>query len=216
MVGMNRSLTLAGCLAVCVLAAPHLGAQSDVSVKAINVNLRALVSFAFDLRAYQLTGGPDWMDASIFHIDLVDAEALRGDVSSEKDRAKFQATLAERFKLKFHRESRQMPVYALQTINSGEGPGNGIWIGVATPSADGRTLARFAKDLGRSLDRPVFDATNLAGQYDLLPNFTKFPLPVITPPDIGLKLEPQQSLVEMFVIDSASKPAIETAAQNTR
>ena len=222
---MISRLALAGCIAICTLVTPLIHAQSDVSIKtgqakpgvrrsigrgpngalrAVNLNLRALVAFAFDLRSYQLIGGPDWMDADRFDIDIVDVKG-----TADEDRAKLVAVLAERFNLKFHRESREMPVYVLKSVTNGEGPGNGVWLGVATPSADGRTLAAFATDLGKSLDRAVFDATNLAGKFDLLPNFTTFPLPVITPPDIGLKLDSAEGSVEVFVIDGAGKPSLD-------
>jgi hypothetical protein len=222
---MSMSKPIRKLLAVCILlAAASLAAQSDVSIKpgqkgygiprslgidpslnltVHNLNLRAMILYAFNLRAYQLDGGPDWMNSDTFDIRT----PLTG-ANPDEARAGFQAFLTERFKLRFHRESRPMPVYALKVVQNGEGV-SGVWIGVATPSDNGRTLARFASDLAGSLDRPVLDATNLAGKYDLMPNSTTFPIPAIVPPDIGLKLDSQDGAVEVLVIDSASKPETE-------
>lgn len=166
-----------------------------------NGNLRGMILFAFNLRPYQLDGGPAWIDSETFDITA----PLTGS-DFDGPHPDLQAFLIERFGLKFHREDRPAPVYALKAVHNGEGV-RGVWLGLATPSTTGRTLARFATDLARSLDRPVLDSTTLPGAWDLMPDSGTFPIPAIVPPDIGLQLESQPGTVNVLVIDSAARPA---------
>jgi len=181
-----------------------MGIDADHSLTVVNENLRTLILFAFDLRPYQLEGGPEWMSSDTF-----DIKAPSDATNLAEVRAGLQTLLTRHFRLKFHREMRAMPVYAMKIMHNGEGVGNGVWLGIATPSDGGRTLAQFASDLAGSLERPVVDATNPGGRYDLMPNSTAFPIPAIVPPDIGLKLDLQEGEAQVLVIDSVSKPEAE-------
>jgi uncharacterized protein (TIGR03435 family) len=72
----------------------------------------------------------------------------------------------------------------------------------------------FVMILTDNLDRPVLDKTNLTGDYDFSltydqtgPKFTFTGPDVFTPiHDLGLKLEPQKSPVQMLLIDSVAHP----------
>jgi uncharacterized protein (TIGR03435 family) len=64
----------------------------------------------------QIEGGPDWINSESYAInakaeDNASSEMMRGPM--------MQALLEDRFKLKFHRESREMPVYALSVAKGG-------------------------------------------------------------------------------------------------
>ena len=88
-----------------------------------------------------------------------------------------QALLADRFKLRIHTETREIPVYALvvdknsskltpakdSSLNEGRGD---FWVGNGTLGAKGGTMAMFAMVLTDNPDRPVLDKTNLTGHYD--------------------------------------------------
>jgi uncharacterized protein (TIGR03435 family) len=72
-------------------------------------SLRDLLVAAYDVKRYQVSGGPDWLDSERF--DIV-AKVPEG---TTKDQAKImlQNLLADRFKMTLHRETKELPMYAL-------------------------------------------------------------------------------------------------------
>jgi uncharacterized protein (TIGR03435 family) len=96
-----------------------------------------------------------------------------------------QALLGDRFKLKLHRETREIPVYAL-LVGKG-GPGFGKAVGKA---AEGTP-------------RGVNIAAGLLVAHDA--TMAEFADVLTTNP--GLKLEAHKAPVEMLVIDSADRPS---------
>jgi uncharacterized protein (TIGR03435 family) len=147
---------------------------------ASNVSLKIMITVAYRIRAEQVSGGPAWMDSEGFDMN---AKAERPS-SLEELHAMLQDLLADRFKLRFHRESKEMPMYALTVDKDGpkltphEARSAGDpWIEPKVdPSSDGRlkmtwhaTFAPmdfFAWRLSSFMDRPVVDETNLKGSYD--------------------------------------------------
>lgn len=79
-----------------------------------NCSLTMLIARAFDLKDYQLSG-PDWMESTRFHI------SAKVDTGATKDqfRLMLEDLLTDRFKLAFHREKKEMPVYELQEVKDG-------------------------------------------------------------------------------------------------
>jgi uncharacterized protein (TIGR03435 family) len=87
---------------------------------AINVTLREMILFAYELREQQLTGGPGWMGSDrydVFAKTSEDDNPTGSKRSFDEDfrgiRLKMRALLAERFQLAVHVETREMPIYAL-------------------------------------------------------------------------------------------------------
>jgi uncharacterized protein (TIGR03435 family) len=75
-----------------------------------NFLVRTLIMFAYDVQAYQISGGPAWIHSSRFEIQ---AEA-DGKVSvKQMEGPMLQALLEDRFKLVTHREIRQVNGYEL-------------------------------------------------------------------------------------------------------
>ncbi|HEY2383611.1 MAG TPA: TIGR03435 family protein [Terriglobia bacterium] len=67
------------------------------------------------IRPFVLQGGPDWVDS-----DRYDIEAkAEGNPAEPEMMVMLQALLADRFKLKVHRETRELPVYALTVAKGG-------------------------------------------------------------------------------------------------
>ncbi len=98
------------------------GVRADRFV-ATNVNLRTLMSFAYrtDNESFlpaQLIGGPSWTNT-----DRFDVEAKLGGTSPSVPMAQvrlmLQSLLEDRFQLKAHRETRELPVYELVVAKSG-------------------------------------------------------------------------------------------------
>ena len=90
--------------------------QQGGRFSATRVTLRMLVLFAYEIQAYQLVGGPDWLDSERFDILAKTADGdldARGNMVPAGFRERLRSLLAERFKLKAYRESRQLPVFEL-------------------------------------------------------------------------------------------------------
>jgi uncharacterized protein (TIGR03435 family) len=76
---------------------------------ATNVPLRLLVQNSYGLQPFQLVGAPNWMTSDRF--DIV-AKAPDG-FTPDQLRPMVRSLLADRFKLKAHVETREMPTYDL-------------------------------------------------------------------------------------------------------
>jgi uncharacterized protein (TIGR03435 family) len=64
----------------------------------------------------RLTGGPSWIDSELYQID---AKAELPQRLATLNGPMFQAILQDRFKLKIHRETREIPVYELTVVKGG-------------------------------------------------------------------------------------------------
>ena len=84
---------------------------------------KALIGQAYDVRDYQIVGGPKWMDS-----DRYDIRARTSDRTPEttmplapnsRGQKMLQALLADRFQLKIRRETKEMPVFYLTAAKGG-------------------------------------------------------------------------------------------------
>ena len=80
-------------------------------------NLLDLVVEAYNLKYYQVTGGPKWVASD--HFDINARAADGAPLTRETLRPLVQSLLADRFQLKVHRETREIPVYELVIAKSG-------------------------------------------------------------------------------------------------
>jgi uncharacterized protein (TIGR03435 family) len=74
-----------------------------------NNPLRNIIRNAWGLQGFQIVGGPEWMNTERWDI-VAKAE---GNPQGPQMLAMLQNLLADRFKLVTHRETRDMPIYAL-------------------------------------------------------------------------------------------------------
>jgi uncharacterized protein (TIGR03435 family) len=148
----------------------------------INQPLVQILCFSYDVQAKQIIGLPPWADTDKYDIDgEPDGE---GAPSSKQWKIMIQKLVTERFKLTFHRDKKELPVYVLSIAKSGqkltksEGDPNGLPglffrgrlgdLGVRNANmADFTGLMQSAV-----LDKPVIDQTELAGRYDFTLNWT--------------------------------------------
>ena len=101
---------------------PNVSGDPRVSIQwsqggrftAINAPLRALIRVAYQLQDFELSGGPKWIDAE--RVDIV-AKA-EGEPAPAQMRLMLRNLLADRFKLQLHRETRNLPFYALVLARS--------------------------------------------------------------------------------------------------
>jgi uncharacterized protein (TIGR03435 family) len=90
-----------------------------------NMSLRNLIQFADQGRAFQIKGGPAWIDSGLYDLGAKPepAPVAVNQESTEKAMAEMaqmlQAFLVEKFKLKLHRETNELPVYALTLAKGG-------------------------------------------------------------------------------------------------
>jgi uncharacterized protein (TIGR03435 family) len=84
--------------------------QPNGGWRATNVRLKAVIARAYEVREFQITGGPDWINSDRFDI------VARGPEGTPTQRrfAMLRALLADRFKLATHTEMREQPVYLLE------------------------------------------------------------------------------------------------------
>jgi uncharacterized protein (TIGR03435 family) len=86
-----------------------IGATSPGTFKAENVWLRFLIQMAWNVKDFQVSGGPGWAGSDRFDI----VARTDGRAGFEQMRPMLQTLLEDRFRLVFHRESKELPVYAL-------------------------------------------------------------------------------------------------------
>jgi uncharacterized protein (TIGR03435 family) len=191
---------------------------------AVNVTPRELLLYAFGARDSQLIGGPDWLAKDKFDIEAVTGTS--DDLNRTTLQPLLQSMFADRFKLKFHRENRELPVYSLAvakggpnlTVHSGEGkPVTGVSAssGKYVVNARKTTMKGLAEVLGRQTDRLVIDNTGLEGEYDFRLSWTD--LATVDSEDLslftaiqeqlGLKLQSAKARVQVTVIDSIGRPS---------
>ena len=141
----------------------------------INTTLNDLITFAYGIHAKQITGGPGWMETEKY--DLAAQPNGEGQPNDKQWKAMIQKLLADRFKLTFHRDKKELAVYAITVAKSGpkltksEGNPSGLpglfFRGLGNLPATNATMADFAGVMqGAVLDRPVVDQTGLTGRWD--------------------------------------------------
>jgi len=77
-----------------------------------NASLKDLIRFAYNIPRFRIAGGPGWVDNHHYEIS---AKQPWGETVGPV----LQALLLDRFKLQIHRETRELPVYALEVARSG-------------------------------------------------------------------------------------------------
>lgn len=144
--------------------------------QATNVTPKALIMLAYDIRPYQLSGGPSWLDSE--HYDIVATPGGEHGKEPDRDTMKLMVRklLADRFQLVVHKDSKEAPIYALVVGKSGpklkpaQNPDEKKQMnrmGRGTLTSQGTTLERFAQSLSMMVGRNVMDKTGLAGVYDI-------------------------------------------------
>lgn len=150
-------------------------------VLTVNTTVDDLITFAYGLHARQITGGPNWIESEKY--DVTGQPAAQGLPSVAQMREMIQQLLADRFKLTFHRDKKELPVYAITVANGGpkmtknETNPNGLpgllFRGLGVLPATNATMGDLAGVMqGAVLDRPVIDKTGLAGRYDFMLTWT--------------------------------------------
>lgn len=80
-----------------------------------NTSLRVLMQRAHRVRPFQILGGPGWINSENWDIEA----RAEGSASQQQVLLMLQALIEERFNLKSHRETRELPIYELVIAKSG-------------------------------------------------------------------------------------------------
>jgi uncharacterized protein (TIGR03435 family) len=148
-----------------------------------NTSLADLIKFAYDLHEKQIVGGPQWMETDKF--DVTGKPDTEGIPNPTQLKMMVQKMLADRFQLSFHREKRELSVYAITIAKGGhklkptESTSNLPGYGRSPRGMMVRnsTITEWAAILGANtlatLDRPVVDQTGLGDKrWDFTLNYT--------------------------------------------
>jgi uncharacterized protein (TIGR03435 family) len=197
-----------------------------------NATLKRFVMFAYQVREFQVIGGPSWIDSACF--DILAKPPARKHTGAEF-RQMVQALLADRFQLKVHQDSRELPIYALTLAKTGpkltewkEGVGPSCHYQGGVLTCRKVSMASLADELARRLGRQVVDRTGITGDFDVkltwAPDEFQAPGPSegarveaanpgspslfnAVQEQLGLKLVADKAPVPVWVIDSAEKPS---------
>jgi bla regulator protein BlaR1 len=144
-----------------------------------SASLRALIGFAYQMRSYQISGGPRWLDTANYSVEGRPQEGISMPPGPEGIRVLIpmvQSLLADRFKLVVHRETKEGQIYNLVLAKDGaklkesenkpgrfRGVGNG---GPGQLTGTSAPLGVLAVVLSERIGRTVIDKTGLTGTYD--------------------------------------------------
>jgi uncharacterized protein (TIGR03435 family) len=168
----------------------------------VNYSVSDLIAFGYAVSPRQIAGGPPWLESD--HFDIQGTPDEPGMPNRAQIEGMVQKLLVERFKLTFHREKRELSVFAISVAKTGEkltpsagNPNNPPGLGFAKLGSMFASNAKITDLSGLFqsvvLDRPVVDETGLTGHYDFKLNWTpdenQFPglknLPQPPPDDKG-------------------------------
>jgi uncharacterized protein (TIGR03435 family) len=150
--------------------------------RAINTTLEALITGTYGVDFNQVSGAPKWINSERYNIeakiDSATADAIGKLGEDQRQLAQehmLQALLADRFKLAFHRETKELPIYSLviakngpkfREAKPGETPQLRVDFSQGRITGQAVPLHSLVKRLTKELGRLVVDKTGLAGNYD--------------------------------------------------
>ncbi len=144
---------------------------------ATNFTVQSLIALGYDMNPRTISGGPAWVESQHFNIEAV----TPGDVAPTRleQMQMLRALLVDRFGLKFHRQDKEMAIYALSVAKSGsklktaaKSDDQPKIVGIVYPDrievpARSVTMDDFVAMLQRAtLDKPTVNRTGLTGKYD--------------------------------------------------
>ena len=160
---------------------------------ATRVTLKFLIKMAYGVEDDQILGASNWLNSETYDIEAKVDSSEVSEVSKLSDNQRmvmFQRLLADRFKLALHRETKELPVYALVIAKNGPKlqeakPGDTYPNGIKGPdgkpaghagmmmwgrgrlTGQGIPIASLVPPLSQQLSRTVQDRTGLTGKYDI-------------------------------------------------
>ena len=197
----------------------------------ISVSLQECLMAAYDIRNYQVVG-PSLLTSDRYDI----VGTAEGAASNAELRAMLKALLADRFGLRVHVETRELPAYRLIATKRGPKLTSAVTNEPGGYAFDGgsvvfhaTSMSAFADYLSRRgpIDCPVLDGTGLNGLFDFkLKLFEVQPdMPINElkrahyewdqgssifsdlQEQLGMKLQPKKAPIMVVVVDFVAKPS---------
>ena len=86
-------------------------------ISCVNASTATIVVVAYGVHPKQIVGAPEWFNKSPY--DVSGIPDLIGVPDFTQIQEMYRKLLAERFRLSFHREVRNLPIYALTVLSGG-------------------------------------------------------------------------------------------------
>lgn len=186
--------------------------------------LQDLLTDAYGVYTFQISGLPDWGTSAHFDIDArSDGDAAP---ATAQLRLMLQRMLAERFQLKLDREMRPIPIYALVVANPAkikeitkeqfDARPRYARLPERMPETTIIQMPSFAGTLRLRLDRPVLDETKLTGYYEIATPEWMQPEQMWTADSVAMQAQVLSELesrdarkdpFEVLVIDQVERPS---------
>jgi uncharacterized protein (TIGR03435 family) len=175
----------------------------------MNATLKSLIREAYDVRESLISGGPSWVGTQGYDIEAKGAElgvtedALRKMTEEQRKpytdqlRLRLRTLLTDRFQLRVHWETKELPLYELVIAKNGpkfpaaktDNPNLGLSVrgeaGQATITGNRMPLSVLARTLADSVGRPVLDKTGLTGEFDFKMTYAPDPMQQLAGPKDG-------------------------------
>jgi uncharacterized protein (TIGR03435 family) len=188
--------------------------------------LTYIIQKLYGLREFQIINAPKWICEGPTSTFAIEAKSGR-PAGNDQLRLMAQNLLSDRFRLRFHRETRTLSVYALIVGRNGSklhparddgSPRGSGGIDIRAPgwiNGSNVSLSHFVDLLSGRVDRPVIDKTDFANPIDFSLRWAPDGSGDTSQPSIftaleeqlGLKLEPQKLPTEVLVIDHVEQPS---------
>jgi uncharacterized protein (TIGR03435 family) len=156
-----------------------------------NMTLKNLIAIAYEVRPFQLSGGPSWTDSESYDIE---AKPEGNATPKQMEGPMLQALIEDRFKLQVRHDTKELPIYVLTVARNGSKlqrsdekacvpvdpsnpplPSQGrnpsdtcgfLGLGRGSLNANQVSMADLTMALSQLLGRTVVDRTGLAGKFD--------------------------------------------------
>lgn len=192
----------------------------------MNLTLKGILIEAYGVQGNNIFG-PSWIDAERFEVLAripSDAVKLPNVERWKQIHAMMQRLLADRFKVQIHRETREMPVYALLPAKNGvklirTGPPSEYWVhtvsGKGSLTAQKMPMDQLLSILGSALHREVLDESGIDGVFDIKLDWAPDEVTASDKPSLfaalqeqaGLRLEARKASRKVIVVDRAERPS---------
>lgn len=160
-----------------------------------NVPVKNLITMAYNIRDFQLSGGPGWIGTERYDIVAkpernaeappdTDLSSMSDDQRKTRDeqwKERVRTLLATRFGLVIHKETKEQSVYVLSVAKGGSKlkvvtpvPGTNQGMRGDRGRAQGMAapISMLVNNLSSAVGRPVLDKTGLAERYDFVLQWT--------------------------------------------
>jgi len=150
--------------------------------RTINTTLADLIKFSYNVQDKQIVGAPSWVESDKFDIEA--QPDVPGAPNKEQVATMVQKLLAERFQLKFHKETKELSAYVLSAAKTGQKMTESK-SEVNLPALFFRGLSPVSLNVQNAtmddvcnlfqsavLDRPVVDQTGIKGKWNFLLKWT--------------------------------------------